>query len=62
MNNFGIQSEKLQNPSAFNLKGYTECGREAEMMGISAPMVQREWRAAKAWLHRMLTSGESDES
>jgi RNA polymerase sigma-70 factor, ECF subfamily len=31
----------------------------AEVMGISSPTVQREWRAAKAWLHRMLTSGES---
>jgi RNA polymerase sigma factor (TIGR02999 family) len=27
----------------------------AEVMGISVPTVQREWRAAKAWLHRMLT-------
>ena len=27
----------------------------AEVMGISSPTVQREWRAAKAWLHRMLT-------
>jgi RNA polymerase sigma factor (TIGR02999 family) len=34
----------------------------AEVMGISSPTVQREWRAAKAWLHRMLTSGESDEA
>ena len=28
----------------------------------SVPTVQREWRAAKAWLHRMLTEGTSDES
>jgi RNA polymerase sigma factor (TIGR02999 family) len=34
----------------------------AEVMGISSPTVQREWRAAKAWLHRMLTLGESDEA
>ncbi|MGH9839330.1 MAG: sigma-70 family RNA polymerase sigma factor [Blastocatellia bacterium] len=34
----------------------------AEVLGISSPTVQREWRAAKAWLRRMLTDGESDES
>jgi RNA polymerase sigma factor (sigma-70 family) len=30
----------------------------AEVMGISSPTVQREWRAAKAWLHAMLTGVE----
>ena len=34
----------------------------AEVMGISSPTVQREWRAAKAWLHRMLTDEKSDET
>lgn len=34
----------------------------AEVMGISSPTVQREWRAAKAWLHRMLTANENDEA
>ena len=34
----------------------------AEVMSISVPTVQREWRAAKAWLHRMLTTGENDEA
>ena len=29
----------------------------AEVLGVSVPTVQREWRAAKAWLHRMLTEG-----
>lgn len=29
----------------------------AEVIKISVPTVQREWRAAKAWLHRMLTEG-----
>src|SRR4029434_2439882 len=33
-----------------------------EVMGISLPTVERECRAAKAWLHRMLTAGESDEA
>jgi RNA polymerase sigma factor (TIGR02999 family) len=33
----------------------------AEVMGISLPTVQREWRAAKAWLRRMLTEGEDDD-
>lgn len=33
----------------------------AEVLGISSPTVQREWRAAKAWLHRMLTEGKDDE-
>jgi RNA polymerase sigma-70 factor (ECF subfamily) len=32
----------------------------AEVMGVSVPTVQREWRAAKAWLHRMLTDGEDE--
>jgi RNA polymerase sigma factor (TIGR02999 family) len=30
----------------------------AEALGVSSPTVQREWRAAKAWLHRMLTEGK----
>lgn len=34
----------------------------AEVMKISVPTVQREWRAAKAWLHRMLTDGENEEA
>lgn len=34
----------------------------AESMDISVPTVQREWRGAKAWLHRMLTVGGDDES
>lgn len=33
----------------------------AEVLGVSLPTVQREWRAARAWLHRMLTVGETDE-
>jgi RNA polymerase sigma-70 factor, ECF subfamily len=33
----------------------------AEVLGISSPTVQREWRAAKAWLHRILTDEKSDE-
>ena len=32
----------------------------AEVMKISSPTVQREWRAAKAWLHRFLTEGNND--
>ncbi len=32
----------------------------AEVLSISSPTVQREWRAAKAWLHRMLTEGNDD--
>ncbi|MBI3425247.1 MAG: sigma-70 family RNA polymerase sigma factor [Acidobacteria bacterium] len=34
----------------------------AEVLGVSVPTVQRGWRAAKAWLHRMLTEGESHEA
>ena len=33
----------------------------AEVLGISSPTVQREWRAAKAWLHRLLTTGNDDD-
>lgn len=32
----------------------------AEVLNISSPTVQREWRAAKAWLHRLLTEGCDD--
>jgi len=28
----------------------------AEVMGISSPTVQREWRSAKAWLHHSLSA------
>jgi RNA polymerase sigma factor (TIGR02999 family) len=34
----------------------------AEVVGISLPTVQREWRAAKAWLHRMLSERKIDEA
>ena len=34
----------------------------AEVMKISSPTVQREWRAAKAWLHRILTEGNDDDA
>ena len=30
----------------------------ADVLGVSVPTVQREWRAAKAWLHRMLAEGK----
>jgi RNA polymerase sigma-70 factor, ECF subfamily len=33
----------------------------AAVLGISSPTVQREWRAAKAWLHRFLTAGNDDD-
>jgi RNA polymerase sigma-70 factor (ECF subfamily) len=41
--------------------GLTE-DETAEVMGVSLPTVQREWRAAKAWLHRMLTEGKLDDA
>ena len=34
----------------------------AEVIGVSLPTAQREWRAAKAWLHRMLTQGKDDDA
>lgn len=34
----------------------------AEVMGISVPTIQREWRAAKAWLYQMLTDEKNDEA
>jgi RNA polymerase sigma-70 factor, ECF subfamily len=30
----------------------------AQALEISVPTVEREWRAAKAWLHRAMTSGQ----
>ena len=34
----------------------------AEALGISVPTVEREWRAARAWLHRAMTAKERDET
>lgn len=34
----------------------------AEVMGLSSPTIQREWRAAKAWLHRLLTEGNDNDA
>lgn len=34
----------------------------AEVLHISSPTVQREWRAAKAWLHRILSEGNDDDA
>jgi RNA polymerase sigma factor (TIGR02999 family) len=34
----------------------------AEVLGISAPTVKREWRLAKAWLHRAVNEGIGDEA
>ena len=34
----------------------------AEVMKVSATTVQREWRAAKAWLHRTITGGDHVEA
>ena len=34
----------------------------AEVLGISPPTVQREWRAAKAWLYKAITEGIADEA
>ncbi len=34
----------------------------AEALEISIPTVEREWRAARAWLHKAMTSGEGHES
>jgi RNA polymerase sigma factor (TIGR02999 family) len=39
--------------------GLTEV-ETAEVMGVSLPTAQREWRAAKAWLRRMLTEEKTD--
>jgi RNA polymerase sigma factor (TIGR02999 family) len=34
----------------------------AEALTISVPTVEREWRAARAWLHRAMTSGHDHEA
>jgi RNA polymerase sigma factor (TIGR02999 family) len=34
----------------------------ADVLGISAPTVKREWRAAKAWLHRTIREEVGDEA
>ena len=34
----------------------------AEVLGVSSPTVQREWRAAKAWLYRAISEGVQDEA
>jgi len=37
--------------------GGLDLDETAEVLGVSSPTVQREWRAARAWLHRILTEG-----
>jgi RNA polymerase sigma factor (TIGR02999 family) len=34
----------------------------AEVVGVSPPTVEREWRAAKAWLYRAISDGTRDEA
>jgi RNA polymerase sigma factor (TIGR02999 family) len=34
----------------------------AEVLGISAPTVKREWRAAKAWLYRVMNGEPGDDA
>jgi DNA-directed RNA polymerase specialized sigma24 family protein len=34
----------------------------AEVVGISARTVEREWRAAKAWLYRAISKGSYDDA
>ena len=34
----------------------------AEVLGVSSPTVQREWRAAKAWLYKAIIEGTADEA
>ena len=34
----------------------------AEVLGLSPTTVKREWRRAKAWLHKAITGGNSDEA
>ena len=34
----------------------------AQVLGVSSPTVQREWRAAKAWLYRAISKGVRDEA
>jgi predicted DNA-binding protein (UPF0251 family) len=34
----------------------------AEVLGISSPTVQREWRAAKAFLYKAISEGKGDEA
>ena len=34
----------------------------AEALGIAPVTVRREWRKAKAWLHRALSKGDSNEA
>ena len=33
-----------------------------EVLGVSPPTVQREWRAARAWLYRAISEGIGDEA
>lgn len=42
--------------------GGLDLDETAEVMGVSSPTVQREWRAAKAWLYRILTEGENGDT
>ncbi|QQS45937.1 MAG: sigma-70 family RNA polymerase sigma factor [Acidobacteriota bacterium] len=41
--------------------GGLDLDETAEVIGVSSTTVQREWRAARAWLYRILTEGETDD-
>lgn len=34
----------------------------AEVLKVTSRTVEREWRKAKAWLHRAISKGETDEA
>jgi len=34
----------------------------AEVLKVTSRTVEREWRKAKAWLHRAISKGETDET
>ena len=42
--------------------GGLEVDETAEVLGVSAITVKREWLKAKAWLHRELSAGARDDA
>jgi RNA polymerase sigma factor (TIGR02999 family) len=42
--------------------GGLDIDETAEVLGISSPTVQREWRAAKAFLYKAISEGKGDEA
>ena len=59
-----MQELESMDPRKYQIVEFKFCGglsteETAEVVGISTATVEREWRAAKAWLYQSMTKGSS---